>query len=180
MISPSGFWIGKQAGRHYFDRPLADSLSQLFAGQSVADFGCGQGDYVRWFLSRGINCDGFDGNPETPNYCLSAEVLDLSEPQTFLRPWDWVLSLEVGEHIPPQKADVFLWNVVLHARRGVVISWAIPGQGGIGHVNEQPNKFVIDFFKSHGFSSDHLWIVLLREAASVWWFKESLMVFRAT
>ena len=29
----------------------------------------------------------------------------------------------------------FLDNIVRHARIGVVLSWAVPGQGGFHHVN---------------------------------------------
>ena len=47
---------------------------------------------------------------------------------------DWVMSLEVAEHIPPQFTDAFLRNVRCHARVGAVISWALPSQrGGLGH-----------------------------------------------
>ena len=36
--------------------------------------------------------------------------------------------LQVGEHIPPHLEAAFLGNLIRHARRGLVLSWAVPGQ----------------------------------------------------
>jgi cyclopropane fatty-acyl-phospholipid synthase-like methyltransferase len=177
-ISPTGYYIGHRVSSCHFDQKLAELLANLFRGYTVADFGCGHGDYVRFLQSQGIDCQGFDGNPNTPNYCPGCFTCDLSEPLIGVRQWDWILSLEVGEHIPLTRANTFLANVADFATKGIVISWAVPGQGGYGHINEQPNSFVSDYFSSAGFYQDHLWQVQLRQAASIWWFKESLMVFR--
>ena len=48
---------------------------------------------------------------------------DLSEEGLWLgRRWDWVMSVEVGEHIARENEDYFLDNLVRHACRG--------GEGG--------------------------------------------------
>ena len=81
-----------------------------------------------------------------------APSIDLATKQT-LKPADWVLTLEVGEHIPPQFMDTFLSNVVRHARHGVVMSWARPGQtrpGEPAHPNEVSNIRVIAEMKKLG------------------------------
>ena len=54
--------------------------------------------------------------------------MDLTTPNT-LRVYDWILCLEVGEHIPKKYESVLIDNIASHARVGAVISWAIPGQG---------------------------------------------------
>ena len=41
----------------------------------------------------------------------------------------------------------FLQNIQTHARVGAVLSWAIPGQGGLHHVNEQPRSYIIHRMK---------------------------------
>lgn len=51
--------------------------------------------------------------------------------------YDWVLSLEVAEHLPRSMEPVFVFNLDRHAKEGVVLSWARKGQGGSHHVNEQ-------------------------------------------
>ena len=83
---------------------------------------------------------------------LVSGPIDLATKQT-LKPADWVLTLEVGEHIPPQFMDTFLSNVVRHARHGVVMSWARPGQtrpGEPAHPNEVSNIRVIAEMKKLG------------------------------
>ena len=178
-ISPTGFWLGHDVP-HYHDGPLCAALCGLFGGASVLDLGCGDARYVGQFLKAGIAAFGVDGNPETPSWPDATHgrvlVADLSAPLN-LPPRDWVLSLEVGEHLPPQYADTFLDNVVRHARRGVVLSWAVPGQGGHGHFNERANAWVRQQMAARGFGHDAGLTRILRAAATLPWFAESLMAF---
>ena len=62
--------------------------------------------------------------------------------------------------------------------RGVVLSWAVPRQGGHGHLNEQPNQHAVDRFTARGYRHDRITQADLRRAAGIDWFKNSLMVFR--
>ncbi|KAK7004434.1 hypothetical protein BgiMline_005954, partial [Biomphalaria glabrata] len=54
------------------------------------------------------------------------KFLDLTSPQYDVPIFDWVLSIEVGEHIPPQYEDTYLDNLARHAREGLILSWASP------------------------------------------------------
>jgi SAM-dependent methyltransferase len=172
--------MGEQIGRHYFDARLAEALAEFFAGGSVADLGCGEGRYVRHFRQRGLTCDGFDGNPDTPRFEPSCQVLDLSRPVQLGRLYDWVLSLEVGEHLPAVYEEVFLDTLHRHNRLGIVLSWAVPGQGGHGHVNERPNWYLRARLSARGYAHDPTAEQRLRAAATYPWFPNTLMVFRRT
>jgi SAM-dependent methyltransferase len=179
MIHANGYWIGARNLEHYYDRPLAAALVDFFGrGVSVADLGCGSGDYVRRLRAESIQCDGWDGNPNTPLFNADCRVLDLSRPVELGKVYDWVLSLEVAEHLPPEFEAAFLDNVHRHNRLGVVLSWAIPGQGGMGHFNERPNDYVQDRMRDLGYSRDRAAETTLRTAASFWWFHHTLMVYR--
>ncbi|XP_063593324.1 uncharacterized protein LOC134770393 [Penaeus indicus] len=92
--------------------------------------------------------------------------------------FDWVLSLEVGEHIPRQHEGVFLDNLARHACTGIVLSWAVPGQDGYHHVNPRENSYVKASMAKHGLVADEEAERKLREAASLFWFKNTLMVFK--
>ena len=46
------------------------------------------------------------------------------------------MSLEVGEHLPKEFEDIFINNLDNNNNYGIVLSWAIKGQGGYGHYNE--------------------------------------------
>ncbi len=78
------------------------------------------------------------------------KYLDLTLPQYGLPMYDWVISLEVAEHIPAQFEAVYMDNIARHAREGVVLSWARPGQGGYSHVNNRPFEYVVKLFDDMG------------------------------
>ncbi len=174
-VHPHGYWLDSEG--HHFDSALADTLVDFFgAGTTVADLGCGKGDYVKRMRERGILANGWDGNPSTALHSHCA-VMDLAIEQ-HLHVHDWVLSLEVGEHIPFRYLMLFLDNLTRHSREGIVLSWAVPGQGGKGHVSEQHNEWVRAEVEKRGFSSDHGAEATLRKTSTLWWFKNTLMVFR--
>lgn len=181
-ISEKGYWIGDVEECHALDPVLGEAIADFFVeerARSVVDFGCGIGAYVRQIYARGIHAEGFDGNPDTPALTRGlCRVLDLSEPFQLPSPFDWVLSLEVGEHLPQQYETIFIENLIRHAREGIVISWAIKNQGGTGHFNEQNNDYVKAIFKKYGYVNDLEVENSLRRTSGTW-FNKSLMVFRA-
>ena len=176
MIHEHGYWLTEDG--HEFDGPLCDALIMFFKNELVAtitDMGCGPGAYVRRFNESKLYATGYDGNPNTKEAMVF--MVDLAEPQK-LRTSDWSLSLEVGEHIPQQYEQIFLDNVANHASMGVVLSWAVPDQPGRGHVNCRTNEYVKAEMDKRGFVHDDRAATTLRAAATKWWFKNTLMVFR--
>lgn len=180
MISKNGFWLDDTLENHHFDKDLCYGLSEFFKKEKTTDlydFGCGHGLYVKT-LGEKMQVHGFDGNPNTSELTEGlCAVLDLSQPQQ-LPTHDWVMSLEVGEHIPKEFEDNFINNLHIHNTKGIVLSWAIPGQGGHGHYNEQPNEYIKEKITSLGYTNDIEAETKLREASSHWWFKNTIMVFR--
>jgi SAM-dependent methyltransferase len=171
-----GYFRDESSDGQYCDEDLATQLCVLFQGFRVYDFGCGTGEYVRRMRGAGIDAAGFDGNPTlfpdvTSNF-------DLTTPVTLTCAADFLLSLEVGEHIPMQFANCYIDNVCNHAKIGVVLSWAVPGQGGRGHFNEQPNEWVIAQLSKRGWIYDSVAAMKLRSICRLPWFKNTLMVFR--
>ncbi len=163
---------------HVFDEPLSTALCRVFAHKSVVDLGCGPGRYVRAFRQYGISCDGFDGNPHTLELSGGiCQVMDLAMPQYPQNTYDWVLSLEVGEHIPMEFMETYMDNLDRYARSGIILSWATPGQGGDGHVNNQSNNFIEQKMANRGFSRRKDVEDSLRKAAEQPWFKSTIMVY---
>lgn len=178
-MSAPGAWTTADPAEYQVDARLAAGLASYYGprGGSIVDLGCGSGFYVRYLSGLGFPCAGYDANPNTP--ALSGglcQVADLSR-RVWLGVWDWALSLEVGEHIPPECEQAFIDNVHRCNRRGAVISWAIPGQTGVGHVNERSNEYIIDQFTRRGYRYDADQSAWLRIAASLPWFKRTIMVF---
>jgi SAM-dependent methyltransferase len=180
-ISNKGYWIGDVEECHAVDRFLGEAIADFFVEQqarSIVDFGCGLGTYVAQIRQKGLFAKGYDGNPDTPTLSGGiGEILDLSEPFQLPDIFDWVLSLEVGEHLPHQYEKVFIENLMRHARVGIVLSWAIKNQGGTGHFNEQNNDYIKAIFRSYGYENDLEAEKKLRSYSGTW-FQHSLMVFR--
>jgi cyclopropane fatty-acyl-phospholipid synthase-like methyltransferase len=182
-IHANGYWEGLEANMHHIhDSSLGESLTKFFLTEkvkSLVDFGCGMGNYVKTFQLNNINATGFDGNLSTPeltnNLC---NVLDLSIPKQFDEPFDWVMSLEVGEHLPQQFEDIFIHNLHNNNKYGIVLSWAIKGQIGYGHVNCQNNDYIKSKICDLGYINDIEIENKLREDSTLSWFKNTIMVFR--
>jgi len=172
-VEDNGVWNGKVA--HQFDEPLAEGLSQFFLGKTVADFGCGhEGYYTKYLKSKGVTTIGFDGNPYTKHPLI---IADLSKPLILGGKLDWVLCLELGEHIPEKYESALLHNCVSNSAEGIVMSWAIPGQNGRGHVNCRSNEYVKEKLDLLGYDNDEDTQSELRSASTLPWFKNTLMVF---
>ncbi|GLC36074.1 hypothetical protein PLESTB_001383300 [Pleodorina starrii] len=163
------------------DTELCAALSSLLAGQRVADLGAGLGQYGKCLepvVRQYVPYDGGEGVEAATGGVV--HFLDLAEPTWIGTSYDWVISLEVGEHIPAAAEGAFLGNVLRHATRGVVLSWAVPGQGGHHHVNERTNTYVAGRVSELGggrFALNATASAALRAASSFSWFKNTIMVF---
>ena len=183
MIHETGKWVGENAEKlHKHDEKLSKGIIEFLKKencQNVVDFGCGMGLYVRDLNVAGIKTVGYDGNPATPkltnNMC---GVIDLSVDFDLKRQFDWVVSLEVGEHLPKKYEKNYVQNLNKHAKNGIIMSWALLNQGGDGHVNEQPNEYIKNVFKTLGYENDVETENILRKDCKLWWFRKTLMVFR--
>jgi hypothetical protein len=178
MINERGCWMSaSETNTHEFDKSLCDAILRLFKKvDRVVDIGCGKGDYVKEFIFFGIPCTGYDGSPLTPklsgNTCF---IKDFSDPVDIGKA-ELVISLEVGEHIPEQYEQIFIDNLARASSRYIVLSWAVEGQCGIGHVNCRNNDYIIKAMQRRGFDCDYGLTEYLREKSSLPWFKNSLMV----
>ncbi len=66
------------------------------------ELGAGLGLYTENLLRKGIFTSCYDGNPDTQDLSKGkCAILDLTKGINFPK-YDWVLCLEVGEHLPKQ------------------------------------------------------------------------------
>ena len=108
---------------------------------------------------------------------MKVNFLDLTLPQYWLPRYDWVLSLEVLEHIPARYETIVLDNIDRAAGHGVVLSWAVLGQGGFHHVNNRPLSYVQETMSNRGFRMDLNTSLMLRHQATLAWLRNNVMVF---
>ena len=152
-ISETGIWLKRTAHQH--DLGLKQCLVDEFSENETSfyDFGCGDASYSKALVDNGHSVACYDGNPATPQITDGlGEVLDLTSDFDF-GPRDWVICLEVGEHVPKEYESKLLDNITKHASKGVIMSWAVPGQKGTGHVNLQTNDYVMSQMRDRGFHS---------------------------
>jgi hypothetical protein len=178
QIGSNGGWC---VSNHKYDSPLVPALETLFGTGTVASFGDGDGGYKKLIDKSGkIKVyDSYDGAPFCENKTNGlVKFLDLSIPVYGLRLYDWVISLEVGEHIPKKYEHTFLNNIANHAKEGVVLSWGVIGQGGHGHVNNQPLNYIVQQMDIRGFYQDKENSTKLQKACTFSWFKRNIYVYR--
>jgi SAM-dependent methyltransferase len=178
----TGIWDLKIAKkRHRYDDKLVEYIAATYKpAKSVADLGCGKGDYCKYLKEHGIPLvHGYEGTPDIKKISTYDDitVIDLTKRRYVGTSYDLVLCLEVGEHIPQKYEQILIDNICEFIGKDLILSWAIPGQGGAGHFNEQPNEYIIDEFTKRGLIFDEDSSMRLRDAASFKWFKNTLMKF---
>jgi cyclopropane fatty-acyl-phospholipid synthase-like methyltransferase len=174
--SDTGFWSDDQRHTHITSYKLQQKLLKFYKKNNIStifDFGCGDGSYVKYLRKNDLHAFGIDRNNTklfNQNFYIDA---DLSHPLYLKTTAEYCQSFEVGEHIPFNKMDIFIDNICNHSSKGVIISWALEGQGGDGHINEQENNVIIQAFKKRGFTYDKKFYGIF-----FMYFSDSIMVFQ--
>jgi hypothetical protein len=157
-----------EASEHQFSGKLAQLASEFFSAEEpVIDFGCGNASYLVYLQGCGFTCIGVEGTHGL-TYCppklqQSAQV----DQENGHRPlqlvqWDlqhplWlglkgnVMSVEVAEHLHAEHHDVFMDNLSRHCTGKLLLTWAVPGQGGLRHVSERTQQQVVPYVGRWGF-----------------------------
>jgi tryptophanyl-tRNA synthetase len=103
--------------------------------------------------------------------------MDLTIPQYGILQYDWIISLEVAEHIPEKYEAVYLNNIFRHAKEGIILSWDVPGQIGLSHINNKPIESVSKVMRENGFQRDAGKTMKLQASASLSWLKSNIHVY---
>lgn len=157
---------------------VAPLVADIFQPSSVVDIGCGEGHWAKAFEDLGCDVTGVDGSyvksPVIDNF-ISAN-LEKEFPK-FDKKFDLAVSLEVAEHLSPERAEDFA-DYYCSLSDNLMFSAAIKGQGGVHHVNEQWHPFWLEKFAKRGFKFQTgalRWIIW--DVASVeWWYKQNLFI----
>ncbi len=179
----TGIWsleIAKK--RHRYDPKLAEYIATTYKFvNSVADVGCGIGSYCKCLKEHGISIvHGYEGTADIRKIAAYDDIMvvDLTKCRQVGTGYDLVLCLEVGEHIPKKYEQIFIDNLCKYVNGDLILSWGVPGQGGAGHFNEQPNEYIMNEFDRREMIFDRDTSMKLRDAASLKWFKNTLMKFK--
>ena len=124
---------------------------------SLLDVGAGHGAWAAEWLAAGvaevIAVDGaYVAMDRLAIPATRFRSHDLSTPLDLGRRFDLVESLEVAEHLPSDKAGMFVDTLTRHGDV-VLFSAAVPHQGGEHHVNEQPPEYWRRHFAARGYDA---------------------------
>jgi SAM-dependent methyltransferase len=148
------FFDAQSSGSVRSAQKVVPTVIRLLEPRSVLDVGCGRGGWLRVAADNGINeIFGVDGAwAEKAGLLIDRDRFlthDLGTPFDLGRKFDLAMTLEVAEHITAASADTFVDNLCRHSET-ILFSAAVPGQGGVLHVNEQPLGYWVGKFARHG------------------------------
>ena len=196
-VNTNGAWcLDTQNGKHVnlandqsyyvppFHVPCDDIIAKVLLdmlgrdGSSLNDFGAGVGQYGHYLLSQDptIRYRGYDGASNVESVTNGfVQWFDLTVPLS-LPVADWVISLEVGEHIPHKDEMNYVRNLHAHNCRGIIISWGNVLQRGHGHINNHRWSYIRDLFVELDYEldrelSDRMQAIDIRKAHKSDWRK---------
>jgi hypothetical protein len=167
---------------------VARAFTRVFpdAG-SFVDVGAGSGVYASELRRLGVRVEACEharaGRFVAKRLGVRSVPFDLvrEPPAVLAGPFDVAYSIEVAEHVS-QTLGERLVRLLLDLAPTVVFTAARPGQGGLGHVNEQPPGYWIECFERLGGCLDlthtkYLRETCLTEGVRAPWLTENAVVF---
>lgn len=157
-VSPysTEFYLIQREGSLRSAKGVLPMIFDLVRPRSVVDVGCGVGTWLSVAQQLGVvDIAGLDGDyVDRTLLVIPTEkfvACDLAGPLPVQRSFDLALCLEVVEHLPASAAPKIIAELARLAPV-VLFSAAIPGQGGVHHVNEQWPEYWQELFARHGYS----------------------------
>jgi hypothetical protein len=176
------FFAGIEEGSRRSAAAVVPLLIELFSPRSAVDIGGGGGLWAAACLAGGVeDVVAIDGPwvPKAARVVTPGRFLehDLSAPLVLDRTFDLALCLEAAEHLPASAA-AGLVRLLTEAAPVVAFSAAPPGQGGDGHINEQPASYWARLF------ADRDYICFSDIRGRIWndpavepWYRQNLLCF---
>lgn len=172
--------------QHVFSLNLARWIGDFLPKDvPLIDMGCGLGDYLWvWDKMGFVKLIGIEGSDLEVLFRHDRNdiiVHDLTEPIKLGIEAN-VVALEVGEHIPSHFMQEFLNNICENTGDScyLILSWAIPGQSGYGHVNCLSNETVIREIEKRGFEFLPRETISARDCIehTASWFRNTILIFK--
>ncbi|MDP4181239.1 MAG: alpha/beta fold hydrolase [Bacillota bacterium] len=160
-----------------------DFLMPLLKASSAIDFGCGVGSWLNAAQLYGVReVKGLDGSyVDRAQLMIPADCFQEVDFErydyTFNKEFDLAISLEVAEHISGQRAESFIKSIT-SASDIVLFSAAVPGQGGVNHVNEQNADYWYKIFKKYNYIAyDFREEVLWKIKGIEFWYAQNMILY---
>lgn len=159
-------------------------VMDIVNARSVVDVGCGTGEWLSVFAQRGVEkIVGFDGayidrgRLAIDPSCFVAR--DLNEPLAGLElgRFDLAMSLEVGEHLLPARAESLV-DDLCSLSDTVLYGAAIVSQAGEDHINEQWQSYwAAKFLKRDYVAYDVLRPTIWEDSRVAIWYRQNSIFY---
>ena len=161
---------------------LSILLKQIPKINSAVDIGCGVGTWLSVLQNKGVKqIQGIDGDWVDPEFLVIPkdcfQQADLSQMIKPSQNYDLAISLEVAEHLAPDCAEDFV-SMLTELSDYILFSAAIPGQGGINHVNEQWQDYWVNLFNNLNYEvHDLIRPAIWQDDRIPFWYRQNILLF---
>lgn len=136
-------------------RAILEYLFASYRPASLVDFGAGVGTWLtaarELGVGRVLGIEGSWNRERVAGSGIEFRHQDLNEPVSLGERFDMALSVEVAEHLLPERSEGFVRDLCA-ASDLVVFGAAMPHQGGNGHFNERLPSFWVGLFEAIGYA----------------------------
>jgi trans-aconitate methyltransferase len=178
----ANFYLTLQRGSYRSACEIVPLVRKMLPVTSVCDVGCGVGTWLRAFEESGVaDILGLDGDyvPKERLWIKQDRFrsVDLSKSFSIPRRFDLVVSLEVAEHLSENRSRQFVEDLT-HLGSTILFSAAIPGQGGVTHVNEQWQTYWASKFDEFGYTlCDALRPAIWYNDKIDYWYRQNTFIY---
>jgi len=174
MNSPSDIytseWYEHYEGIKHELEIAGEAIYRQFKPEIAYDYGCGPGIILGVLQHLGVTIQGYEGSihgieyaePVVRDHIAHADLRTMQVGGGLLLDGSIVICIEVAEHIEASYAR-HLVRLLCQHQAPIIFTAAPPGQGGLGHVNEQPKSYWLDLFAQHGVIVDYDATIDLKE-----------------
>jgi hypothetical protein len=180
------FYARRQARVQASAAALVPRIVELLRPESIIDIGCANGLWLEAFNRSGVtHLRGVDGPWVAADSFRSPagafRKLDLAQcPLPYLlgepgERFDLLVSFELLEHLPAARADALV-EAMCAMSDILLVSAAVPHQGGTGHINEQWPDHWISRFAARGFvACDFLRLAIWNDERIAPWYRQNII-----
>lgn len=167
---------------HAAETVLSIVLESLPGVRSAVDVGCGVGTWLSVLGGMGVKkILGYDGSWVERKLLVipgdSFREVRLDTVDSLPGKYDLAISLEVAEHLPPDRAETFV-SLLAGLSDNVLFSAAIPFQGGTNHVNERWQGYWAGLFGALGYGvHDPVRTRIWNDREIPVWYRQNVLLF---
>jgi Methyltransferase domain len=178
----SRFFAALSAGSASSAAQILPEVVRLIAPKSAVELGSGTGEWLGELRKLGVtDVMGVDGGWVDPA-ALKIPIdqftpFDLRNKFVMDRTFDLAISVETAEHLPPERGEGFVADLVALAPV-VLFSAAIPGQDGTDHINERWQDYWAGLFAKHQYIAlDCLRLKFWNDPRIEWWYRQNIILY---